>query len=247
MLVIALSYSGVRASDNPGAVHNKAIELDPTFASAYGMASRCYSMRKSSGWMDDRQSETEQAARLARRAASLGKNDAIALSTAGIGLAFVAGHLDEGGELIANALRLDPNLSWGWLFNGWVKVWKGEAEEALPDLEKAMRLSPNDPHICTMQAGMAMAHYFAGRYNEALVWARRAMLSYSHTLVLAVAVAAVCAARCGESAEAQKAMELLAKLDPNLRISNLNELFPLKRQQDKAMWREGLRQAGLPE
>ena len=32
----------------------RAIELDPNFASAYGMAARCYSQRKVSGWFVDR-------------------------------------------------------------------------------------------------------------------------------------------------------------------------------------------------
>ena len=32
----------------------QAIELDPEFAAAYGMAARCYSQRKVSGWVTDR-------------------------------------------------------------------------------------------------------------------------------------------------------------------------------------------------
>jgi adenylate cyclase len=51
----------------------RAIELDPDFASAYGMAARCYSQRKASGWLIDREKETTEAARLAYRAGELGK------------------------------------------------------------------------------------------------------------------------------------------------------------------------------
>ena len=32
----------------------KAIELDPEFASAYGMAAWCYVIRKANSWMTDR-------------------------------------------------------------------------------------------------------------------------------------------------------------------------------------------------
>ena len=35
----------------------KAIELDPDFASAYGMAAWCYGWRKMNGWMADRSRE----------------------------------------------------------------------------------------------------------------------------------------------------------------------------------------------
>src|SRR5664279_3953424 len=58
----------------------KTIELDPDFASAYGMAAWCYGWRKLNGWMTDRVQETTEAARLARRAAELGQDDAVALS-----------------------------------------------------------------------------------------------------------------------------------------------------------------------
>ena len=51
----------------------KAIELDPDFASAYGMAAWCYAWRKINGWMTDRVQEIAETARLARRAAELGR------------------------------------------------------------------------------------------------------------------------------------------------------------------------------
>ena len=50
----------------------RAIELDPDFAAAYGMAARCYSQRKASGWVEDRARDIAEAGGLARRAAELG-------------------------------------------------------------------------------------------------------------------------------------------------------------------------------
>jgi hypothetical protein len=49
----------------------RAIELDPNFASPYGMAARCYVLRKGSGWVTDRDAEIAETIRLARRAAEL--------------------------------------------------------------------------------------------------------------------------------------------------------------------------------
>jgi len=46
----------------------KAIELDPGFASAYGIAAWRYIWRKLNGWVIDRPQETSEGARLARRA-----------------------------------------------------------------------------------------------------------------------------------------------------------------------------------
>jgi TolB-like protein len=51
---------------------NKAIALDPEFASAYGMAAWCYMQRKSNLWMADRAQETAAMGRLARQAGPIG-------------------------------------------------------------------------------------------------------------------------------------------------------------------------------
>jgi adenylate cyclase len=58
---------------------DRAIELDPEFVSAYGMAARCYAYRRSNKGFTSLQRETVEAARLARHAADLGKDDAVAL------------------------------------------------------------------------------------------------------------------------------------------------------------------------
>ena len=42
-------------------------------------------------------------------------------------------------------------------------------------------------------------------------------------------------------------MARLREVDPALQISNLQDLTPLQRPQDVALYAEGLRKAGLPE
>jgi adenylate cyclase len=88
-----------------------ATDLDPGFASAYGMAAWCYVPRKANFWMEERAQEIEEAARLARRAVNLGSGDAVALSGGGYALAFVAHDLDDGSAFIDQALALNPNLA----------------------------------------------------------------------------------------------------------------------------------------
>src|SRR5262249_2810811 len=149
------------------------IELDPEFATAYGAAARCYCQRKGSGW--DPVHEVAEAGRLARCAAELGKNDALALCTAGLALGYVVGDVDEGAALIARALDLNPNLAWAWQMSGWSKIWLGEQEAAIEHAVRAMRLSPQDPQIHSMQSVVAYGHFFAGRYAEAASWAEKAL------------------------------------------------------------------------
>jgi hypothetical protein len=68
-----------------------AIELDPEYSAAYGMAAWCYVVRKTNGWMLDLAQEVTETTRLARRATDLGREDAVALCWGGYALAYVAG------------------------------------------------------------------------------------------------------------------------------------------------------------
>src|SRR5262249_30188968 len=49
----------------------RAIDLDPDFAAAYGMAAQCYDQRHGNRWMIDRSQEIVEAVRLARQAVEL--------------------------------------------------------------------------------------------------------------------------------------------------------------------------------
>jgi TolB-like protein/tetratricopeptide (TPR) repeat protein len=224
-----------------------ALERDPEFASAYGLAARCYSQRKACGWMTDRRQETAEAQRLAGLAAEFGKDDAVALCTAGIGLAYVVGNLDDGSALIDRALALNPNLAWAWVFGSWAKIWLGEPDVAVERGARAMRLSPNDPEVLFfMQTATAYSHFLVGRYAEALSWAQTAM-RLRPDFVISICAAAASGALAGRLGEAQEAMKRLRELEPALRLSDLRELSPFRRPDDVARWAEGLRQAGLPE
>jgi TolB-like protein/class 3 adenylate cyclase len=224
----------------------RSIELDPEFASAYGMAARCYSYRRSNKWFTNLQQEAVEAARLARHAVELGKDDAVALCLAGWTFAHVAGDLDSGASLIDQSITLNSNLAVAWLFSGWVAVYLGEPEVAIEHVGRAMRLSPLDPSIARMQAATATAHFFAGRYDEACSWAEKAVRGQPDSLA-ALRAAAASSALAGRFEKAREAVARLRQLDPTARVSNLKDYIPLRRTEDFDSFAEGLRMAGLPE
>ena len=224
----------------------RAIELDPNFASAYGMAARCYSQRKVSGWFVDRKKEIAEAEWFARRAAELGRDDAVALAAAGIAFGYVLGDLDMAAVVTDRAIDLDPNLAAGWHWSAWIRVWLGEPELALQQVERAMRLSPHDPMLSNMQACVASAHFFTGRYAEALSWADRAARDNPRHL-MPPTIGAASNALAGRTTEAQRAVVRILQIDPSVRLSNLQEFMPLRRPEDVERFAEGLRKAGLPE
>jgi len=228
------------------AMFSRAIELDPNFASAHGVAARCYSQRLSSGWMIDRPREVAEAERLARRAGELGQDDALALCSAGLALAYVVGDLDDGAAFIDRALVLNPNLAWAWMFSGWVNIWLGEPDVVIEHIGRAIRLSPYDPHIFNMQTATAYAHFIAGRYAESLSWAEMAIRERRNH-VLALRILSASCAMAGRLEQARETLVRLLELDPELRISNLRHVSPFRRPEDSAKFAEALRKAGLPE
>jgi tetratricopeptide (TPR) repeat protein len=176
----------------------------------------------------------------------LGKDDAVALYTAGIVFSFMVGDLDEGKALTDRALALNPNSTWAWLYSGWVRVWLGEPEAAIERVSRALRLNPADPHSFSMYSVLAHAHFFAGRDTDALSWAEMAIREKPEYILIHY-IAAASNALAGRLADARRAMGRVRQLDPSRDTSNLQILFPLRRQEDLARLAEGLRLAGLSE
>ena len=224
----------------------RAIELDPDYASAHGMAARCYVQRIGYGWVEDRTKEVAEAERLARRTGKIGMDDAVALSSAGLALTVVVREPEDGLALIDRAIALNSNLAWAWLSSGLTKAFLGEPETAIEHAARAMRISPHDPQIFAMQMITGLGHLFAGRSDEALLWAGSALRQQSNFLI-AACVAAAAAGLANRLPEAATAMDRVRLLNPALRLSSLKDFLPIRRPKDFERWTEGLRKAGLPE
>lgn len=224
----------------------KAIELDSDFASAYGMAAWCHFWRKLNGWMGDRSLEIAEGARLARLAVSLGRDDAVALTRGGHALVHFAGDIDGGIALLDRARLLNPNLAPAWYLGGILRALRGETESAIENLNHATRLSPLDPEMFRIQVGMALAHFFAGRFDTAAHWAEKS-LGNLPSLLVPTALLAASHAHSGRPERARQASRRLLELDPSLRVSRLRDWLPIQRAEDVQRFAEGLRLAGVPE
>jgi TolB-like protein/class 3 adenylate cyclase len=240
-------FANRTANDEALRLFYSAIEFDRDFALAYGRAASCQGDAKAQGWISGTPDEIAEVSRLARRAVELGKDDAVAVAAGGWALAFVVRDLDLGATLIDRALVLNSNLAEAWSFGGWVKLWLGEPEAAIERFAHAMRLSPLDPWVAGMRAGIAHAHFFLGRYDDAASWAATA-LQYNPDHQPALRIGAASHALAGRLEQAQKAVVRLRQVYPTLCVSNFkNVLGPYRRAEDPSRYEEGLRRAGLPE
>jgi adenylate cyclase len=209
---------------------NSAIELDPEFALAYSHAGHCYAHAKTNSWSSDTADELAEASRLAQRAVDLGKDDADVLCGSGWALAFVV-----------------RDLGVGIGCSGWMRIWLGDPKLAIEHFARAMRLSPLGRWLVDIQSGIAHAHFFLDRYDEAASWA--AMASQNNPDFQAgVRINAASNAMAGRTEEAHETAARLQRLNSALRVSNLKQVLgPYRRAEDLTRYEEGLRKAGLPE
>ena len=154
-----------------------------------------------------------EASGLARRAIELDKDDPIVLAMAGHTLTSVAGEVETGSALVARAVSLDPNLAAARYWNGMALTALGHADAGIDQFKMALRLSPLEPRIFLAHLGMAYAHFFAGRYDEGALCAKKAM-QLQPNLMMAYRIAMACDAMAGRVEEARQFCAAVLPIDP---------------------------------
>ncbi len=148
--------------------------------------------------------------------------------------------------LTERALAINSNLAWAWYFDSWMKTWLAQPDAAIEHAGRAMQLSPQDPMMFQMQSAMAHAHFAAGRYEEALNWAEKALHDRPQHFPALVAAAAS-AALLGRQSAAESYKDRLLIFAPALRLHDVATIMRYLRPEDLAKWLQALRKAGLPE
>ena len=223
-----------------------AIELDPSFATPYGMVARCYAYIRGQNWSVDKHHEEAEVRRMAGRVAALGPTDALAQASAGYALSRIC-HEDEVGlAMIDRAVSLNQNLAIGWANRGGTHMLLGQHDTAIEDLSRALRLSPLDPDAYWAETMMAFAYIGQDRHAEGLAWANRALAHRSDYMATFWA-SAIANALSGRIDEARKLIPRILEMTPGMRLSTLRDYISSRQPKDFERVSEGLRLAGLPE
>jgi adenylate cyclase len=184
--------------------------------------------------------EIAEAVRLARVAIEVGRDDPDALWMAGWTLSgFTAEHATAE-NVIDRALTLNPSSAHAWIARGVVSVVQDRPDQAIEALERAIRLSP------AFTSPLAMAHFAAGRYEEAIQWADRALASQPDYRP-ALRIKAVCCAYLDRIEQARNWLGRVLEIEPGLTLTRIKALMLQFSPELMARYVEGLRKAGLPE
>jgi adenylate cyclase len=187
-----------------------------------------------------------EALRLAHAALAVSSDDAEATASAALTIAMMGGSIDTALWASQQALLINPSGFSALMHGGWVHCAAGNPEAAIELFNRALRLSPRDPLRGISELGLANAYRDFRRPEDALIWARRAMVSLPR-LAGSYRVAAAALVDLGRIDEAK---ELIAQLLRILPQSRINAALLRRQNRDPATvesWIATLRLAGLPD
>jgi pentatricopeptide repeat protein len=216
----------VRALDLLG----RAIQRDPQYGPAFALAAHCHHQLEVRGWIEDPEAARRTSVDLARQALRVGPDDPNVLAF----VAFVLGYFGEdigvAIGLINRCLALNPSHARAWHWSGLLRIFAGQPERALDDLQNYLRLSPRD-RVPAYMNSIGEAHFFCRRFDEAAA-NLLGSLERAPSFPITYRVLASCYAHMGRLDEAREIVRRLraitpAVMEPGTRYRNpeLRELF----------------------
>jgi tetratricopeptide (TPR) repeat protein len=223
----------------------KAIQLDPEFASAYaGIAFSVY-VQVIMGCSQDRAGDLKRGLEAGLKAVSLDENDPFA--HVGLGRVHIARAEHE--KAIASfdsAIELNPSFALAY-YGKAHSLWHcGYPDRAVISHDEAIRLSPRDPLMWTFLASKAIALFMLERYDESLDCSHRAQ-QYPINAIWAYMGELSTLGILKRKKEAEDALERALKIQPDLSVSFIKQALPITHVPSSDHFFEGLIKAGVPE
>ncbi|WP_439601541.1 adenylate/guanylate cyclase domain-containing protein [Devosia sp.] len=226
------------------ALLTRALALDPHYGLAAALAAWAHGQQVAYNWTADFASERRTAAALVETASRHVADDPTALTALASAMMMLGGDVRQAATFADRALELDPNHAWAWMRRGWGHVYLGNPEDGLSAFERSARLSPMDPFAFNVHLGMGLANFAAGRPQQAIAWAQRAMaerpgLTWPHRDL------AVYFAHHGDLASAADARERFQRSHPEVSVASIGDGLRFMYPSLLARYLQGLRLAGL--
>jgi TolB-like protein len=151
----------------------KAIGLDPEFASAYARLAYVLLQKAWYGPIVERESRFRDALSVGQRAIQLDDRDSVAHFSVGRA-ASLLGQDEVAISQLEEAIHLNPGSAQAYFGLGHAYVCFGNAKDGLPLLQTAIRMSPHDPHLWTFLHLESLGYYRLGNLEQSELAARRA-------------------------------------------------------------------------
>jgi adenylate cyclase len=217
----------------------RAIEIDPVYASAYVNLGKTYKVQVDYGWTEFPTQALQRAKELAFKTLSLEESNADAYALLGNVYTYLERY-DLAINQLNRAIELNPNDASSHNTRGEVMLYSGRVDDSIQSLETAYRFDPNQSPGLFMFLGIG--YFLKGQYDKAINVLdeglnRKPGWVGNHIILTAVY------AQSGRSDDAKREAQEVLRLEPFFEIDNYGTVF--RDQDDRAKIVEGLRKAGL--
>ncbi len=217
----------------------KAIELDPDYASAYVGLGQLYDGQVSYGCTEFPTQALQRSEDLALKALSIDESNADAYALLG----FVYTYFERYDRAIKNlnlAIQLNPNDASSLKVRGQALIWSGRVDDAIHSLETAFRFDPNQTPGAFMFLGIG--YYLKDQYTKAIDVLEEG-LSRNPDWPGTHIILAAAYAQSDRANDAEREAQEVLRRDPFFEVDNYGTVF--RNQADREKIVQGLRKAGL--
>ena len=222
----------------------RAIALDSGFAAPHAALGFSLYYVVVGGLVSDPGDRLSRALEEARAAIAANERDAFGHEVLGR-ILLLHGEHDASIAAHETSLGLNPSYANAHYGLAFALCFTGQPEQAMRELDEAQRLSPHDPLLWGFMTIKSFALTLLRRYDEALVWAKKAQQWPSAT-VWAYFSEVVPLAHLGRVKEAREALERAFTVKPDLSAGFFKQIFHFKNPAEMAHVMDGLHKAGLP-
>ena len=220
----------------------EAIALDPDYAPAYSLLGATH---VNDVWLGTTRSTKDSIAiAIEWTQKALAMNGSLAEARSRLGVLYAwSGRYEEGIAEAERGVELDPNSAVANFYLAQVLRYAGNSKEAIPLIQKALRLEPIAPDIYVQN--LALVYFQTGDCREALAACDKGLKRQPDNLNSHVIMAAVYGS-CGREKEARKEATEVLRINPKFTVESYTRNLPYKNPSDRDRTTQGLRKAGLP-
>lgn len=241
-----VSYRMDRASlERARDLLEQACALDASYAPAFSQLASMHMWLVGQGWSDSEHAGVERVAAAARHAIEQDRNDAVGLALYGHTQSYLLKNYEVAHSYLERAIVAGPSCASAWAYSGLTCGYLGDTATAIARTEKAVRLSPVGPDAYWLEHFLSQSYYLAGRFEDAISWAR---MSAAHVSANASNLRCLTAAlvAVGHMEEARSAARRIVRLVPDFHLTRYLQRTPLIGD-TRDLFVERLRKAGLPD
>jgi TolB-like protein/Flp pilus assembly protein TadD len=224
----------------------RAIVLEPAYATPYALTANWHSIRVGQGWSVNRQDDYEAANRLALAALERDPFDARASALCGHLRSFLFRDYEAAIDLLHRAIAASPNSADAWVWSSPTYSYVGDGTEAARRATQSLRLSPFDPHVFLNYTALALAQYTRGDFESAVAAGRKAVAA-NPRYTAALRIFTVSLVGVGKIDEAQAVAKALLEQEPAFRVEAFCLTHPYRDSFRRDTFARHLRSAGLPD